>query len=47
MIRVRNKMELSVPVSEGVWVLMRVENISKDQIELSFPEMARTIFLYD
>jgi|GEM_PF-1513414 len=46
-IRIRNQMELSVSVSDGVWVLMRVENISKEVIELNFPEMARTIFLYD
>lgn len=47
MIRIRSDTELSVPVSEGVWVLMRVEKISKDFIQLSFPEMARTIYLYD
>ncbi len=46
-IRIRSNTELSVPVSEGVWVLMRVEKISKDLIELNFPEMSRVLYLYD
>jgi hypothetical protein len=47
LIRIRNDTELSVPVSDGVWVLMKVEKISKDFIQLNFPEMSRTIYLYD
>ena len=46
-IRIRNKTQLSVPVSDGVWVLMQVRNISKDMIELYFPELERTVYLYD
>ena len=46
MLRVRSNMELSVPVSDGVWVLMKVKEISKDMIVLEFPELERTIYLY-
>ncbi|MEM7784264.1 MAG: hypothetical protein AAF939_03320 [Planctomycetota bacterium] len=45
--RIRTNTELSVPVSEGVWVLMQVKKISKDMIELYFPELERTVYLYD
>jgi len=46
-IRIRNNTKLSVPVSDGVWVLMEVKNISKEMIELYFPELERTVYLYD
>ena len=46
-IRIRNNTQLSVPVSDGVWVLMQVKNISKEMIELYFPELERTVYLYD
>lgn len=46
-LRIRDKTEMSVPVAEGVWVLMQVKKISKDMIELYFPELDRTVFLYD
>lgn len=46
-IRIRDKTELSVAVADGVWVLMQVKNISKDMIELYFPELERTVYLYD
>ena len=46
-IRIRNSTQLSVPVSDGVWVLMHVKNISKEMIELYFPELERTVYLYD
>ena len=46
-IRIRTDTEMSVPVAEGVWVLMQVKNISKDMIELYFPELERTVYLYD
>ncbi len=45
--RIRRDMELSVPVADGVWVLMRVEKITKELIQLHFPELERTIYLYD
>jgi uncharacterized protein YlxW (UPF0749 family) len=45
--RIREATELSVQAADGIWVLMRVEKISKDFIELSFPEMSRRLFLYD
>ena len=31
----------------GFWVLMHVKNISKEMIELYFPELERTVYLYD
>ena len=46
-IRIRDKTEMSVTVADGVWVLMQVKNISKDMIELYFPELERTVYLYD
>lgn len=46
-IRIRTNTQLSVPVSDGVWVLMQVKNISKEMIELYFPELERTVYLYD
>ena len=46
-IKVRLDTKMSVPVSDGVWVLMQVKKISKDMIELYFPELDRTVFLYD
>jgi len=46
-IRIRDNTEMSVPVTDGVWVLMQVKNISKDMIELYFPELERTVYLYD
>lgn len=46
LLRVRSNMSLSVPVSDGVWVLMKVKEISKDMIVLEFPELERTIYLY-
>jgi DNA anti-recombination protein RmuC len=46
-IRIRTNTEMSVPVAEGVWVLMQVKKISKDMIELYFPELERTVYLYD
>ncbi|MEL7497328.1 MAG: hypothetical protein AAFN77_06925 [Planctomycetota bacterium] len=45
-LRVRANMEMSVPVADGVWVLMRVKEISKDMIVLEFPELERTVYLY-
>ena len=45
--RVRSDTQISIPVKDGVWVLMKVEKISKDLIQLSFPEMSRTVYLYD
>ena len=46
-IRIRSNTEMSVPVADGVWVLMQVKKISKDMIELFFPELDRTVYLYD
>lgn len=46
-IRIRTDTEMSVAVAEGVWVLMQVKKISKDMIELHFPELERTVYLYD
>lgn len=46
-LRIRMGVEMSVPVADGVWTLMKVKNISNDLIELEFPELQRTIVLYD
>ncbi len=46
-IRIRANTEMSVPVTDGVWVLMQVKKISRDMIELYFPELERTVYLYD
>ena len=46
-IRIRDNTEMSVSVADGVWVLMQVKKISKDMIELHFPELERTVYLYD
>lgn len=45
-LRIRANTELSIPVSDGAWVLMKVKEISKDMIVLEFPELERTVFLY-
>lgn len=46
LLRVRSNMKMSVPISDGVWVLMDVKEISKDMIVLEFPELERTVYLY-
>ena len=46
-LKIRDNTEMSVLVKDGVWVLMRVEKITKETIELKFPELDRTIILYD
>ena len=46
-IRIRMGIEMDVPVADGVWTLMKVEKISIDFIELTFPELERKIVLYD
>ena len=45
--RIRLNTEMSVAVADGIWVLMQVKKISKDMIELHFPELERTVYLYD
>lgn len=46
-LRVREGTKMSVLVKEGVWVLMHVEKITKDVVELNFPELDKKIFFYD
>ena len=46
-VRIRDKVEMSVPVENGVWTLMRVEKITKDVIELKFLELDRIITIYN
>jgi seryl-tRNA synthetase len=46
-LRVRQGTKMSVLVKDGVWVLMHVEKISKDVIELKFPELDKSIIFYD
>lgn len=46
-VRIRDKVEMSVPVVNGAWTLMRVEKITKDVIELKFIELDRTITIYN
>ncbi len=46
-LKIREGMEMSVLVKDGVYVLMKVDKISKEAVELSFPELSRTIILYD
>lgn len=46
-IRIRQGTSLSVPIPSGIWVLMEVEKISKDTIELRFPELERDIVIFD
>ena len=46
-LRIRTDTKISVPVKDGVWVLMQVKKISKEMIELYFPELERTVYLYD
>ncbi len=46
-VRIRKGIEMDVPVADGVWTLMKVENISTEFIQLTFPELERTIVLYD
>lgn len=46
-LRIRTDTEMSVPVADGVWILMQVKKISKDMIELHFPELGRTVYLYN
>ena len=46
-LRIRTNTEMSVPVADGVWILMQVKNISRDMIELHFPELGRTVYLYN
>ena len=47
LVRIRDKVEMSVPVENGIWTLMRVEKISKDVIELKFIELDRTVTIYN
>lgn len=47
LVRIRDKVEMSVPVQNGVWTLMRVEKITKDVIELKFLELDRTVTIYN
>ena len=46
-IRIRNKVEMSVPVKDGVWINMQVVKIDREIIELKFPELDRTLLIYD
>lgn len=46
-IRIRNDMEMNVPVENGIWTLMKVEKISKDIVVLNFTELDRVITIYD
>ncbi len=46
-IRIRSDLEMSVPVSDGVWTLMKVVKITKERIELQFPDLDRVVVLYD
>jgi hypothetical protein len=46
-IRIREGTRLSVPIPSGIWVLMEVQKISKDTIELRFPELERDIVIFD
>ena len=45
--RIRDGKTLSVQVADGVWVLMEVRKISKESIEIHFPELQRDIVIYD
>lgn len=45
-ILIRSNTTMSVPVN-NVWVLMEVRKITKDMIELYFPELKRSVFLND
>ena len=46
-IRIRLETEMSVAVADGVYVLMQVKKISREMIELYFPELERELYLYD
>lgn len=46
-VRIRENVEMSVPVENGVWTLIRVEKISKDIIQLNFLELDRVVTIYD
>jgi FtsZ-binding cell division protein ZapB len=46
-VRIRDKIKMSVPVQDGVWTLMEVQKITKDVIELNFIELDRVITIYN
>ena len=46
-LRIRAGKPVSVPVADGVYVLMDVKEISKEGIKLFFPELERDLFLID
>ncbi len=47
LVRIRDKVKMSVPVENGVWTLMEVQKITKDVIELKFTELDRVITIYN
>jgi len=46
-VRVRQGSELLVPAGRGENTPMRINHISPESIEVEFPELNRTVFLYD
>ncbi len=46
-IRIRLGTKMSLPVADGVYLLMQVKEISKEMIELHFPELERDLYFYD
>jgi hypothetical protein len=46
-VRIRANTKMSIRVADGVYVLTEVTKISKDVIELHFPELDRDLYLYD
>jgi len=47
LIRIRENVEMSIPVENGVWTLINVQKISKDVVEINFSELGRMITIYD
>ena len=44
---ITSEVPVSIQVSDGVYLLMQVKKISKNAIELHFPELERDLFLYN
>lgn len=46
-IRLREGLKMTIPIADDAWTLMEVQKITKDAIEIQFPELDRQITIHD
>ncbi len=46
-IRIRENVQMSIPVENGVWTLIQVQKITKEVVEINFLDLDRVVTLYD